>query len=261
VVQLILFLLLYADESYVFVHQNNRVAFHKSGEPQLILFDKGREPWSCGGSVFYWDDAGIFRGEVATGKSILWRGGNLRSPHCDGKRVIWGEMVGGRWSIMISPIAKADPKLLFQSKDSVYNPSFFDGGVVASDLYKLYFLSLEGKLLRTIELSEIGGGGSSSDRFLVRGSQILFSSSVDGLPSMDKQLHGEPSSALFLYDEKTHKKTRLTPADTFAIEPAWVGESIYFRGFRAGKRPLREGILRLRGETLERVQAGYEPGN
>jgi hypothetical protein len=78
---------------------------------------------------------------------------------------------------------------------------------------------------------------------------------------MEKQLHGEPSSALFLYDTATKERTRLTAPDTFAVEPAWIGERIYFRGFRGGKKPLRDGILRLDHGVLERVAAGSEPGS
>jgi hypothetical protein len=250
-----------SDDTYVFVHQNGVVALHRAGALDLVLFDRGREPSLCGDNVFYWNDAGIQRGDAATGKSTQWRAGNLRSPRCDGKRVIWTEMVGGKWSVMISPLEKPEPKLLFQAADSVFNPSFSGELVTVSDLYTLYFVALDGKLARKLTLSEIGGGGSSSDRFLVRGEQILFSGVADPLPAMEKKLHGEPSSAIYLYDSATKKRTRLTTPDTFAIEPTWVGDSIYFRGFRVGKKPLRDGIQRLRGQTVERVQPGYEPSN
>ena len=252
-----------ADDSYVFVHQNGTVALHQAGSADLVLFDRGREPSRCGGQVFYWNDRGIVRADVATRKATLWRAGNLRSPKCDGRHVIFCEMVGSEWAVLISPADKADPKLLFHGVESVFNPSFSAGGVVVSDLSWLYFVSLDGKLQKKLKLSELGGGGSSSDRFLVRGTQILFTAPADPLPAMETRLHGEPSSALFLYDLETRRRTRLTPPDTFALDPVWIGERIYFRGFRMGKQPLREGILRLRLRDggVERVAAGYEPGS
>ena len=34
----------FADESFVFVHENRTVALHQAGKRDLILFGKGREP-------------------------------------------------------------------------------------------------------------------------------------------------------------------------------------------------------------------------
>jgi Tol biopolymer transport system component len=248
-----------------FVHANGKVALERApGVTPYVLFATGREPSRTpdGKRVFYWTNDGIVAADVDGGARVLWRAGNLRSPRVspDGTQLVWGEMVDGRWAVMRSPIARVEPKLVFAGRDGVFQPSWLpDGsGIVTHDLDHAYFVALDGKVTRTLEARALAGddgGISSADRFVVCPTQpslVLFS--VED---------GEDASALFTWDLATSKRTRLTPKGLFATDPNWSrdGRAIYFRGFRKGKRPIRDGILRIAadGSGLTRVAPGSEP--
>ncbi len=246
-----------------FVHANGRVALEKRpGDAAYVLFDKGREPSLTpdGKAVFYWNNHGIFRAEVDGGTRTLWRAGNLRSPRVspDGNTLVWGEMVDGEWAIERSPIARSEPKVLFRAKHGAFMPSWLpDGrGILVHDLENVYWVALDGKVTRTMAMSELApeGDQSSAGRYLVcptDGNRILY----------DVE-EGEDASALWIYDLATKKRTRLTPAGMLALEPTWSrdGRAVYFRG-RGGKQKLREGIVRIAadGSGLARVAPGSEP--
>ncbi len=249
----------------VFVHANGKVALERAaGVMPYVLFDKGREPARTpdGKRVFYWTDDGIVAADVDGGARTLWRAGNLRSPRVspDGTQLAWGEMVDGQWAVMRSPIGKPEPKVVFRARDGVFQPSWLpDGsGIVTHDLDHVWFVALDGKPTRTLDARTLAGddgGISSADRFVVcptKPSLLLFS--VED---------GEEASALFTYDVVTRERRRVTPKDLFATDPNWArdGAAIYFRGFRKGKRPIRDGVLRIGadGSGLVRVAPGGEP--
>ena len=251
----------------VFVHANGRVALERAaGDASYVLFAKGREPARTpdGKRLFFWNNDGIVWADVDGGGHGTLRAGNLRSPRVspDGTQLVWGEMVDGQWAVMRSPIARAEPKLVFRGRDSVFQPSWLpDGsGIVAHDLDNVYFVALDGKLTRTLPTKELAGddengGVSSADRFVVcptKPSLVLFSLE-----------NGEDASALFTYDLVTRKRTPLTPKDLFATDPNWSrdGRFVVFRGFRKGKHPIRDGVLRVAadGTGLVRVAPGGEP--
>jgi len=247
----------------VFVHANGRVALErKPGDASYVLFDKGREPSRTpdGKRVYYWTNDGIVWADVDGGGKGLWRAGNLRSPRVspDGTQLIWGEMVDGEWALMRSPIAKAEPKVLFRSKGGLYLPAWLpDGkGVIAHDLDKVYWVGLDGKPLRSMPVRELApeGDASSADRYVVcptDPNRLLYS--VE---------EGEDASSLWIYDLATKKRTRLTPLGLVAVEPDWSrdGRAVYFRG-SSKKQKIRDGILRIDadGTGLKRVGPGSEP--
>jgi Tol biopolymer transport system component len=250
----------------VFVHANGRVALErKPGDPSYVLFDKGgREPALTpdGKRVYYWTNDGIVWADVDGGAHGVWRAGNLRSPRVspDGTQMIWGEMVGANWAVMRSPIGKAEPKEVFHGKDGVYQPAWLpDGrGLITHDLDNVYWVALDGKVTRTMSVHELApeAGGSSADRYVV--------SPTDANRLVYSVEEGEDASSLWLYDLATKKRTRLTPAGVFAMDPNWSrdGRFVYFRGFRkSGKSPLRDGILRIAtdGTGLARILPGSEP--
>jgi Tol biopolymer transport system component len=247
----------------VFVHANGRVALEKrQGDAAYVLFDKGREPSRTpdGKRFYYWTNDGIVWADVDGGAHGLWRAGNLRSPRVspDGTQLLWGEMVDGQWALMRSPIARAEPKLVFRAKDGVFMPAWLpDGrGVITHDLDTVYWVALDGKVLRSIPVRELApeGDASSADRYVVcptDANRLLYSIE-----------EGEDASALWLYDLAGKKRARLTPAGLLALEPDWSrdGRAVYFRG-RGGKQKLREGIVRIAvdGSGLKRVAPGSEP--
>lgn len=256
----------------VFVHANGKVALERApGDAAYVLFDKGREPTlrPDGKRVVYWksapgEDAPLVWADVDGGARGVFRDGNLRSPHYspDGKQLLWGEMVDGQWSVMRAPAADraVAPSVVFRTKDGVFQPSWLpDGsGIIVHDLEVVYWVALDGKVTRKIAVAELTGGAggiSSANRVVVcptRPSLLLLS--VE---------NGEESSSLFTYDLGTKQRTRLTPKDLFAFEPNWSrdGRAVYFRGSRAGKQRLRDGILRIAadGSGLVRVAPGSEP--
>jgi Tol biopolymer transport system component len=248
----------------VFVHANGRVALEKKpGDASYVLFDRGREPAHTpdGKRVFYSTTGGIFWADVEGGARGIWRAGNLRSPRVspDGKSLIWGEIVDGKWSVMRSPLARAEPTLLFRGKDGVYEPAWLpDGrGIIVHDLENVYWVALDGIVTRTLAIKELApeAGGSSADRYIV--------SPTDANRLLYSVEEGEDESSLWLYDLATKNRTRLTPAGVFAMDPNWSpdGRFVYFRGFRKGKSPLRDGILRIAadGTGLARVAPGSDP--
>jgi Tol biopolymer transport system component len=252
----------------VFVHANGRVALErKPGDATYVLFDKGREPSRApdGKRIYYWTDAGIVWADVDGGARGLWRAGNLRSPRVspDGTQLIWGEMVGGQWAVMRSPIdnknGRVAPTLVYRGRDGVYQPMWLpDGrGIIVHDLDNVYWVALDGKVTRTMATHELApeGGSSSAERYAVcptDDQRLVYSVEV-----------GEDESALWLYDLATKKRTRLTPPGVLAMDPSWSrdGRFVYFRGWRKGKAPLRDGVLKIAadGSGLVRVSPGSEP--
>jgi Tol biopolymer transport system component len=256
----------------VFVHANGKVALERApGDAAYVLFDKGREPTlrPDGKRVVYWAsapglDAPLVWADVDGGARGTFREGNLRSPHYspDGKQLLWGEMVGGQWAVMRAPAADraVAPTLVFRTDNGVFQPSWLpDGsGIIVHDLDSVFWVALDGKVTRKLAVAELTGGEggiSSADRVMVcptDPNRLLLS--VE---------NGDESSALFTYDLVTKKRARLTPNDLFAFEPNWSrdGRAIYFRGSRAGKHRVRDGILRIAadGSALIRIAPGSEP--
>src|SRR5262249_7283389 len=132
----------------VFVHANGRVALQRSdGDQTYTLFDKGREPCLSpdGKRVVYWTSAPgadisspLVWADVDGGQRGTLRAGNLRSPHFspDGKQLVWGEMVDGRWAVMRGAADGSGAKLAFRGPDSVFHADWWpDGrGLITHDL-------------------------------------------------------------------------------------------------------------------------------
>jgi TolB protein len=268
----------------VFVHGNGKVAYQRAdGDKTFVLFEKGREPCVSpdGKRVVYWtsapggidSSAPLVWADVDGGARGQWRAGNLRSPHFspDGKQLLWGEMVDGRWAVMRANRDGATPRLVFRGPESVFHADWLpDGkGIITHDLDSVFWVALDGKVLRKIATRDLAGesGISSDDRFLVSpadANRLVYSAEVSATKAMDKALHYDgASSALFSYDLATKQRRRLTGDDVFAHDPAWArdGKSVWCRGFRIGKRPLRDGILRVPvdGGEITRVAPGSEP--
>lgn len=101
-----------------------------------------------------------------------------------------------------------------------------------NDLYHLFQIDLAGQELAKTPLTIFTGGKiavSSADGFLVNPQtpQLwAFTGQVEGAAG-----HTIP---LFLFDTRTQKRTRLTPADMSAYRPCWSrdGQYLYFLGSR-----------------------------
>jgi len=109
-----------------------------------------------------------------------------------------------------------------------------------SDLFHLFQIDLAGQELAKTPLTTFTGGEiavSSADLFLLNPQtpQLwAFTGEVEGTSG-----HTNP---LFLFDTRTQKRTRLTPADMSAYRPCWSrdGQYLYFLGSRGPRYSRRE---------------------
>lgn len=64
--------------------------------------------------------------------------------------------------------------------------------------------------------------------------RYAYTAAVRGPKEFEDAFEGEPLSALFVYDTATKKRTRLTPPDMVAMDPAWSpdGRTLYVCGYR-----------------------------
>jgi TolB protein len=279
------------DAGLAFVHANGRVAYQRHPtDPNYTLFGKGREPALSpdGKRLLYWADgdaktpidqsAPLVWADLATGQSGVWRPGNLRSPAFspDGKIVVWCEMVDGRWTVMRANPDGKDARPFYRGpSDSVFAPSWQPDGhaVLVGDLETLFWVALDGTVVRKVPLNEITSeenSVSSESRFRLSPTnpdRLLYSADVTPSKAMEKVVFDHPSSALFIYDLKTRQRTRLTGDDVLAEEPVWSrdGTRIYFHGFRIatrGSAAIRDGLLKIDadGKNLTRITAGSQPG-
>jgi Tol biopolymer transport system component len=139
-----------------------------------------------------------------------------------------------------------------------------------SDYGDLVHLNLAGQVLAKTPLATITGKENwvdSGNRFLPhpRDPQLLaFTMAVEGTKKFQKIITG-PNEALFFYDLRTQKRTRLTPPDMLATAPCWSrdGQYLYFSGYREPhyqkRDPFRIYRLNRDGTGLTELGKGENP--
>lgn len=141
-----------------------------------------------------------------------------------------------------------------------FEPMWFpaDGAIGYNDMHTLYLRKPDGAPLRSLPLARLApehaNQFTSTDRMAASpdGGRLVFSRSVPGTPLFQKKVT-DSSSALFLYDTRTGKTERLTPANLTAFAPAWTpdGQAVVFTGYtdaQAGERfPFRVWVIRPGG--------------
>ena len=91
-----------------------------------------------------------------------------------------------------------------------------------------------------------------------------FTMAVEGTKKFNKIVTG-PNFALFLYDTRTRKRTRLTPPDMLATSHSWSrdGQYLYFSGYREphyqARDPFRIYRLNRDGTGLTELGKGENP--
>lgn len=124
--------------------------------------------------------------------------------------------------------------------NDVFSPTWAADGntIYFHDMTNLFQVSFTGQILKKTSLDRITGSRetiTSSDRFIPSPKDeniLVFTQLVPGTELFENTF-GEPNTALFIYDNKENKKTRLTPENMFAVDPIWSsnGERLYFTGY------------------------------
>ncbi|MCB1024428.1 MAG: hypothetical protein KDB79_08560 [Acidobacteria bacterium] len=158
--------------------------------------------------------------------------------------------------------------------NDVFSPVWAADGntVYFHDMTNLFHVGFDGQVLSKIPLKTITGSRetiTSSDWFIPSPKNenlLIFTQLVPGTPLFEKTF-GEPNTALFMYNLKENKKTRLTPEDMFAVDPIWStnGESLYFIGYydRNGQEnfPFRIFSIQLDGSNIVELARGENVDN
>jgi len=139
-----------------------------------------------------------------------------------------------------------------------------------NDYGDLIQVNLAGQVLAKTPLALITGKENwvdSGNRFLphpLDPKLLAFTMAVEGTKKFNKIITG-PNEALFLYDTRTQKRTRLTPPDMLATSPCWSrdGQYLYFSGYREPhyqkRDPFRIYRLNRDGSGLTELGRGENP--
>ena len=136
---------------------------------------------------------------------------------------------------------------IFSMRNGSYQPPQWasDGkSLFVNDFFNQYQIDLAGQELAKTSLTTFTGESSvsSSDRFVLnpQSPQLwAFTVGVQGTSG--------DTDALFLFDTRTRKRTRLTPPDMIASHPCWSrdGQYLYFIGSRGPLYQERESPARF----------------
>ncbi|MCW5942257.1 MAG: PD40 domain-containing protein [Fimbriimonadaceae bacterium] len=156
----------------------------------------------------------------------------------------------------------------------VFNPRWSPdaSAILYHDNQTLFRLKLaDGRLTRT-PLETITGrknnvdSGCSFVEDPTKPGRYAYVAAVRGPKAFEDVVGGEPLSALFVYDSATRRRTRLSPPDMVAMDPAWApdGSALYVCGYRQPHYrqayPFRIYRLRPDGTGLTDLGKGETPG-
>lgn len=158
--------------------------------------------------------------------------------------------------------------------NDVFSPNWSADGntIYFHDMTNLFYVSFDGQILKKTLLKRITGSQetiTSSDWFIPSPKDeniLVFTQLVPGTPLFEKTF-GEPNTALFIYDVKENKKTRLTPENMFAVDPIWSknGENLYFTGYydKNGQENYPFQIFKIKtdGSDLSEITKGENAEN
>jgi Tol biopolymer transport system component len=162
---------------------------------------------------------------------------------------------------------------IFSVPGGSYQPSQWasnGNSLFVHDFGDFFQIDLAGQELAKTSLITITGRENvvdSGNRFLPhpRDPQLwAFTMAVEGTNKFTKIVTG-PNEALFLYDTRTQKRTRLTPPDMLATSPCWSrdGQYLYFSGYREPhyqeRDPFRIYRLKPDGSDLTDIGKGENP--
>lgn len=241
-------LLLAKSDAFAFVDATGKIAVWDSAKGKIGTSVAGREPALSpdGKKIAYWEDlpgpsvnAPIMVYEITTKTKREWVHGNCRTPlwTSDGKWFAYTKFSDSSWRMFLRPASPgpADAKDLglVEAYRPVWSPieSMF---IVNVGIRQVAWVKTDGTA-RTTPVSAFcpdkGLGVTSSDRFVVSPvskNKMLFTNEIAADPSLGIEV--DLTSAIFLYDFSTHKRTQLTDKKTIASDPVWSrdGRSVYF---------------------------------
>lgn len=157
--------------------------------------------------------------------------------------------------------------------NDVFSPVWSADGntIYFHDMTNLFHVSFDGQIIEKTPLETITGSLdtiTSSDWFIPSPKDkniLVFTQLVPGTKLFENTF-GEPNTALFIYEKKENKKTRLTPENMFAVDPVWSsdGESLYFTGYydTNGKEnyPFRIFSIKKDGSKISEITKGENAG-
>lgn len=132
--------------------------------------------------------------------------------------------------------------------------------ILFQDMFHVYQIGLDGKIIFTIPIRKLVGEYISETSTFVLNpldlNVIAFSQVIEGSKKY-KNYCNDGNAALFWYHLKTGQKKRLTPIDTFAIDPLWSadGKYIYFVGFKDIHREI-DDIYRINSDGTGLIKIG-----
>lgn len=214
--------------------------------------------------------------EVTLFRSAAWCGHPRWAP--DGERISFTlALSSGKRELHVIARDGTKNQTLFtggdQDTSDIFNPSWAGDGqsLYFQDMSNLVQVSASGHVLRKTPLETIVGEKetvTSADCFVPSPNDFnlfAYTRSVPGTRLFERTF-GEPNTALFVYDQRTKMRKRLTPVDLLAIDPVWShdGQFIYFAGYRdrEGRQAYPFKIYRIarNGTGLVPIAFGETPG-
>lgn len=211
----------------------------------------------------------IVRYDAEARRNTDLRVGLARSPKIspDSSRIAYLELADSKWQIwVLDPRSPKDAAPLWTGKIDTLHGWTPDGkSVLAMDEKTLMWISLEGRLVRSIPLAEVYGAElqwMSSDRIRLhpRNPDVALLSAYyretpKGAPADEMEL----LSGVFVVDLKSKTRRPVTGTDVFGAAAEWApeGDQIYFtRREPSGRRAVY--ATPANGVGMRRVMAGSD---
>jgi len=151
----------------------------------------------------------------------------------DGAWLAYSAFTGHEWGIKYVDTGNRHADFIARPQETrgYYSPSWTADSkrVIVHDMSAVYFIDLNGHVLRTILFKDIDTSiaASSAMDFLLTSKEdkLIYWSSVD-----EQSQSGEPPSCIFSYDMSSKKVTRLTSSKYDCFKPRLKGDTIFCHG-------------------------------
>jgi TolB protein len=157
----------------------------------------------------------------------------------DGKYIAYNAFIDYHWFILLWDLGgKAEPVNLSKELNATgeaYSPTWSDDGkkILVQDLTHLFILDLAGRIIDSIPITRLRKDPaiSSRSRYILSRDEtsIIFDMELDGSSAGD-----DPPSAIFVYDRKTKKTTKVSPVGYDCFQPVLKGNRIFYCGWKEG---------------------------
>jgi len=207
-----------------------------------IELGSGQSPVLNGNTVAWIDNETVVLRDIAVAEAVT----TMQSPSgkplalaVDGPLVAWVALGEDGSGILQLVTPEYNPQ--YRHQGMLFAPAWHPDGqsLVVHDMQNLIRVDLDGKVLATTPLVTFTGNSeaiTSSDvyRYCPTDSGLLvFTRAVPSSPAQLVAHNGEPNTAVFLYDFRTRRATRLTGENILGMNPQWTadGTKIRFTGY------------------------------